>query len=104
MTEPNAIVRGGTATSGVSFVSGHVILVTALGVGGRARTCAARGGSRPWVVVGVVSFARIYLGAHNPLDVVGGIGLGLAVGAVANLIVAVPAGEPAVTTTLRTTS
>ncbi len=29
-TEPNAIVRGGTATSGVSFVSGHVILVTAL--------------------------------------------------------------------------
>ena len=29
-SEPNAIVRGGTATSGVSFVSGHVILVTAL--------------------------------------------------------------------------
>ncbi len=38
----------------------------------------------------VVGFARIYLGAHNPLDVLGGLALGLAIGAAANLIVAVP--------------
>jgi len=89
LTEPNAIVRGSTATTGASFVSGHVILSTGLAW---AITPYLRGRWRlaPWVIVTLIAFARIYLGAHNPLDVVGGLALGFVAGGTANLIVGVP--------------
>src|SRR5947209_2923724 len=76
-------IRGGVPT-GNGFPSGHASVASALAViawlwfGPRLR----------WIFIAaavVVCFARIYVGAHLPLDVIGGAGLGLASGALVGL-------------------
>ncbi len=77
-------LRGASAL-GRGYISGHAAVVTLLAVlawpylGKRWR----------WVAVGVAAFvclARVYVGAHLPLDVVGGAALGLCVGGLARLV------------------
>jgi membrane-associated phospholipid phosphatase len=82
--------------AGLSFVSGHAIIAWAVAtllwpyLPGRWR----------WVPVAVAvlnSIARVYLGAHNPLDVVGGGAIGVALGAALTMLVGSPVRRDSVT-------
>jgi glycosyltransferase 2 family protein len=81
---PDIHSRGDVSLSGESFVSGHAILVAAL-AGVLTPYLPPRWKPVPWVVVGLVMITRVYVGAHNPLDVVCGVALGLAIAAAINL-------------------
>ncbi len=91
-----AHLRGEVSAGGESFVSGHALLVTAL-AGLVSPYLRGRWKIVPWVIVAVVMVivTRVYVGAHNPLDVLCGAGLGLALAGCLNLAVGVPA-QPAV--------
>ena len=89
----DVVVRG-AAPHGLGFVSGHIAVVTALAYV-----------AWPWLprwgrwaagaAVTAVFLTRMYVGAHLPLDMVGGAALGLAVGALVRLLLGVPARDPA---------
>jgi undecaprenyl-diphosphatase len=76
------------------LVSGHIAVVTSLALV-----------AWPWLprwgrwaaglAVAAVFLTRMYVGAHLPLDMVGGAALGVTVGALVRLLLGVPARDPA---------
>lgn len=78
-SEPGAVLRGDVPGAGPSFPSGHVILVAAVAcvVAGQIPSVAVW---VPFLLAVVVMFGRVYVGAHNPLDVTAGLGAGLLLG------------------------
>jgi len=87
-TVPDAIIRD-ASIAGLSFPSGHAVLAFAIAV------LAAPYLARQWQVVlfalaSLNGIARVYLGAHTPVDFVAGAALGIAIAASLNLLFKVP--------------
>jgi undecaprenyl-diphosphatase len=87
-TVPDAIVRDAN-TAPLGFPSGHAVFAFAF-AGLLAPYLGRRATTAVYALAISNSAARVYLGAHNPLDVVAGALIGLAIAAGLNLIV----GEP----------
>ncbi len=91
-TIPGAVLRD-VPSAGLSFPSGHAIIAFGIVV------VLAPYLRRRWLVVVVAlavlnAVARVYLGGHAPLDVVGGGTAGVTAGALLNLLVGVPVRGP----------
>ena len=79
-SQQGAILRSGDVPPrGPSFPSGHVLLVAAIGCV-VAPTLPAWLVGAPVLLTVLVMVGRVYVGAHNPLDVVAGLGAGLVLG------------------------
>jgi membrane-associated phospholipid phosphatase len=76
-------LRGDVSVGGLSYVSGHAVITSAI-AGLLTPILPGRWKLVPWVVVVLNAVARVYVGAHNPLDVIGGIGLGLVIAGLLN--------------------
>jgi membrane-associated phospholipid phosphatase len=83
-TVADAILRG-VHPAGLSFVSGHAIITFAI-AGLLALVLPRRWAVVAFVLATLNGVARLYLGAHNPLDVVGGAAVGLAIAAALDLV------------------
>jgi undecaprenyl-diphosphatase len=71
--------RGGTPYEGLGYVSGHTAVGAAIATY-LGPQLSLRGRALAWVCVALIAFGRIHVSAHLPLDLVGGVALGMATG------------------------
>jgi membrane-associated phospholipid phosphatase len=92
-TLPDVILRGKAAAHGLSFPSGHAMVIFAITV---LVAPYFKSGWKvlPWALAAAVCLSRVYLGAHFPLDVAAGAGLGMFIGGALNLVFGVPGNRP----------
>ncbi len=82
------IIRG-PIDAGNGYPSGHAAVAAALATAA-SPWLPRRGRWLVWSGVVVTAVARVYVGAHLPLDVVGGIALGVLIGAAVHLLLGAP--------------
>lgn len=83
----------GVVAPGLAFPATHVAVAAAMA------TVAGPYLSRPnrrlaWWTVAVIGVARIYVGAHFPVDVIGGAAVGWGLGSLLHLLAGAPSGQP----------
>lgn len=84
-SQVGAMLRGDVPATGPSFPSGHVILVAAV-ASVIAPAIPAEWTWLPTLLTVLVMVGRVYVGAHNPLDVICGAALGLVIAGAINLV------------------
>ncbi|WP_116451636.1 phosphatase PAP2 family protein [Blastococcus litoris] len=80
--------------TGIGFISGHAAVAAALATAA-VPYLSRRGRRMAWTLAWTVAIARVYVGAHLPLDVVGGAAVGWAIGSLVHFVFGVPRWEPA---------
>ncbi|MGY2003692.1 phosphatase PAP2 family protein [Blastococcus sp. SYSU DS1024] len=83
-----AVLHEGTI-GGIGFVSGHSAVAAALATAA-APYLTRRGRRIAWCLAWSVALARVYVGAHLPLDILGGLALGWAIGSAVHLMFGIP--------------
>ena len=88
----DVVRRGDASATGEAFVSGHAVIAFSIAVLVHPYLPP---GKRwiPWALATVVCVGRVYVGAHLPLDVVGGAALGTAVGMILRFLCGTASGH-----------
>lgn len=85
------VILRGAPRAGHGFVSGHAAVAASLAAA-VAPYLSKRWKAVVWLVAAIVAFGRVYVGAHLPLDVVGGAAMGWAIGSLVHVALGEPEG------------